>query len=250
VSKIAEGSLRVAIASLVVVCAVGCSEGPDSSGGGDSRSTLAERESARPFVRGCDPRVGSGRLPTTRHDLVLGHLRLYFADQHAPVRAGGVLSAGKRLDGEWRAFKTLVILNGTEGTLRVAPADHSNFLLAYDPSRVRNFAHHRSDGQAAVRFVNCARPRRDLEFPGSLLARRPGCYRLQELSADGRVIATGLINIAMGEGRCRELCYSTRNRYRLSGDQLAACPFGLTTSQRPPNSSTSWQRIVPGASST
>jgi hypothetical protein len=33
-------------------------------------------------------------------------------------------------------------------------------------------------------------------------------------------------------------------------DQLAAIPFGLTTSQSPPNSSTSWQRMVPGESST
>lgn len=32
--------------------------------------------------------------------------------------------------------------------------------------------------------------------------------------------------------------------------QAAAWPSGLTTNQRPPNSSTSWQRIVPGESST
>jgi hypothetical protein len=156
------------------------------------------------FARGCDARVGDGRLSPTRHDLVLRNARLYFVGQHAPIRMGSIFKSGKRMRGKWRAFKMLVILNGAEATLRVPPRDRRNFLLAYDLARVKNVAYLRSDGQGAVRFVNCLPPRRNLEFAGSLIARRPGCYRLQEVSKDGEVAASGVVNIAMGRGVCGE----------------------------------------------
>lgn len=154
------------------------------------------------FVRSCDPRMRSIRLPYTPGDLVLGNARLYAANQHEGTGAGGVFDGGKRLEGQWRAFKTLVILSGAEATLRVPARDRSNFLLAYDPSHVKNFAYLRSDGQAAVRFINCTPRHRTLEFPGSLLARRPGCYHVQATSRRGSVLASGVVNIGMGEGAC------------------------------------------------
>jgi len=160
-------------------------------------------EGAPAFVRTCDSRVGFARIAPTDGDLNLDNLRLYAADQHSSVANREVFARGRRQGGRWRAFKTLVLLNGSEATLSVLPHDRDAFLLAYDPSHVRNFAYARQDGQAEVRFVNCERPRPDLEFPGALLARKPGCFHLQAVSQDGTVLASGVVNIAMGRGACR-----------------------------------------------
>lgn len=186
----------------IVAVGAGCGGSQVSS---DSRSTsgATPAKDARVFVRGCDARVGDGRLSHSLGDLTLRNIRLYGADQHAPVRSGGIFDSGKRLGGKWRAFKTLVILNGPEATLRVPARDRQDFLLAYDPARIKNFAYFRSDGQSAVRFVNCSPPRGDLEFNGSLIARGPGCYRVQEVSRNGMVLARGVVNIGMGRGDCR-----------------------------------------------
>lgn len=187
---------------LTAIALVGAACG--SSDGTTSSTSVAEArgEGTTLFVRGCDSRVGDGRLRATAHDLVLGNIRLTAADQNAPVRMGGVFDRGKRKAGKWRAFKTLVVLNGAEATLRVPRGARASFLLAYDPEHSRNFAYRRSDGQAAVRFVNCSPPRRDLEFAGALLARHPGCYPIQEVSEDGAVVARGVVNIAMGWETC------------------------------------------------
>ena len=194
--------VKLLIPAVLTVALVGA--GCGGSGAATSSTAVAETEQSAEavFVRGCDSRVGDGRLRATANDLALGNTRLYAADQHAPVKMGGVFDSGRRLAGKWRAFKTLVVLNGAEATLRVPRSARANFLLAYDPGHVRNFAYSRSDGQAAVRFVNCSRPRRDLEFPGALLARRPGCYPVQELSRDGKVVAVAVVNIARGRGAC------------------------------------------------
>jgi hypothetical protein len=155
-------------------------------------------------------------VPHTRGDLILGDVRFYAADQHEDTEdtaPGGVFEAGKKLDGKWRAFKTLVVLSGSEATLRVPPPDRANFLLAYDPAHVENFAYRRSAGQAAVRFVNCTRQHRTVEFPGSLLARRPGCYRVQATSRSGAILATGVVNIAMEAGACEKTANNAPRRH-------------------------------------
>lgn len=193
--------LCLAVIWPVVAVGAGCG---GSQGSEESRSTgeTTAGKDAPVFVRGCGARVGDGRLSHSPGDLTLRNIRIYSADQHAPVRSGGIFDSGKRLSGKWRAFKTLLILNGPGATLRVPARERQDFLLAYDPARTRNFAYFRSDGQAAVRFVNCSPPRSDLEFSGSLIARRPGCYRVQEVSRNGMVLASGVVNIAMGRGAC------------------------------------------------
>jgi hypothetical protein len=188
---------------LAAALVIGCGGGSNSDDARGGATPLPGEQNQPALVRSCDSRVGSSRLPLTRRDLVLENARLYVADQHAIAGAGDVFDGGKRLDGKWRAFKTLVILSGPEATLRIPARERASFLLAYDPAHVKNFAYLRSDGQAAVRFVNCPRTR-NLEFAGSLLARRPGCYHVQESSHDGKVTAGVVVNIAMGKGGCGE----------------------------------------------
>jgi hypothetical protein len=122
-------------------------------------------------------------------------------------RGAEVSAAARSVTRKWRAFKTLVVLEASDATLRVARGDRSSLLLGYDPVEFRGtgpgqIAFSRSDGQAAVRFTNCTNPRRDIEFPGALLARRPGCYRLEAIDRRGTVVASGLVNIARGKGGC------------------------------------------------
>lgn len=175
-------------------------------GGTDATTSFTavteKKENSERVVRGCDARVGDSRHKANPQDIVLGNARLAYAHENAPVRMGGVFDSGKRQTGKWRAFKTLVVLNGAEATLRVPRSARADFLLAYDPAHIRNFAYFRSDGQGAVRFVNCSPPRRNLEFAGSLLVRRPGCYPVQEVSREGEVVASTVVNIAMGRGAC------------------------------------------------